>query len=125
MRDAAAHPEPVQDTEHQHQVPILGDPAVEDRSLTGDLHVAGKRGDPVRVGERDFDGGRPGELQGTALPRPQAEFEDHLEREPFGDQFPGLSGAGDLTAQHPVHVSPSVQVRRHEPQAAIQGRSPR
>ena len=114
VRDAAAHPEPVQDAEHQHQVPILGDPAVEDRSLTGDLHVAGERGDPVRVGERDFDGGRPGEFQGTALPGPQAEFEDHLEREPFGDQFPGLPGAGDLTAQHPVDIASSVQIRWHD-----------
>ena len=81
-------------------------------SGAAELEVPGQRGDPLRVRQRDLDGGGPGELQGAAHPGTQPELQDHLEGQPLGDQLPRVLRPGVLTREQPVHVLAAVQVGR-------------
>ena len=84
--------------------------------MTGprELEVPRERGDPLRVRQRDLDGGGPGELQGAAHPGTEPELEDHLERQPLGNQLPRVLRPGVLTREQPVHVLAAVQVGRDD-----------
>ena len=82
--------------------------------VTGPLSWRSFASAAIRAGSvsGDLDGGGPGELQGAALPGAEPELQDHLERQPLGDQLPRVLRPGVLAGEQPVHVLAAVQVGR-------------